>query len=95
LPAPGVGDANIETGEVATIRDIAVAERVSERLVSRTMRLAYLSSIVLERLVAHRCPCSLSTKDLIAAAERPWELIISRKPGLASPFITTAAGAQD
>jgi hypothetical protein len=28
----------IETGEVATIRDIAVAEKVSERFVSRTMR---------------------------------------------------------
>ena len=62
----------IETGEVATIRDIAMAEKVSERFVSRTMRLAYLSPIVLERLVAHRRPCSLSLKDLIAAAERPW-----------------------
>ena len=57
---------------MATIRDIAVAEKVSERFVSRTMRLAYLSPIVLERLVAHRRPCSLSIKDLIAAAERPW-----------------------
>ena len=62
----------IEAGEVATIHDIAVAEKVSERFVSRTMRLAYLSPIVLERLVAHRRPCSLSIKDLIAAAERPW-----------------------
>jgi hypothetical protein len=62
----------IEIGEFATIRDIAIAEKVSERFVSRTMRLAYLSPIVLERLVAHRRPCSLSIKDLIAAAERPW-----------------------
>ena len=62
----------IETGEVATIRDIAAAEKLSERFVSRTMRLAYLSPIVQERLVAHRRPCSLSIKDLIAAAERPW-----------------------
>jgi hypothetical protein len=62
----------IEAGEVATIRDIAVAEKVSERFVSRTMRLAYLSPIVLERLVAQRRPCSLSIKNLIAAAERPW-----------------------
>ena len=35
-------------------------------------RFAYLSPIVLERLVAHRRLCSLSIKDLIAAAERPW-----------------------
>jgi hypothetical protein len=62
----------IETGEVATIRDIAVSEKLSERFVSRTMRLAYLAPIVLERLVAHRRPCSLSIKDLTAAAERPW-----------------------
>jgi hypothetical protein len=62
----------IEVGEVATIHDLAVAEKVSERFVSRTMRLAYLSPIVLERLVARRQPCSLSIKDLIAAAERPW-----------------------
>jgi hypothetical protein len=62
----------IEIGEFATIHDIAVAEKVSERFVSRTMRLAYLSPIALERLVAQRRPCSLSIKDLIAAAERPW-----------------------
>ena len=62
----------IEIGEVATIHDIAIAEKVSERFVTRTMRLAHLSPIVLERLVAHRRPCSLSIKDLIAAAERPW-----------------------
>jgi hypothetical protein len=43
--------ATLETGEVATIRDIAVAEKVSERFVSSTMRLAYLSPIVLEKLV--------------------------------------------
>ena len=62
----------IEAGEAATIRDIAVAEKVSERFVSRTMRLAYLSPIVLEKLVAHRRSCSLSLKDLTTAAERPW-----------------------
>src|SRR3954454_9154346 len=62
----------IEIGQVATIRDIAAAGKVSERFVSRTMRLAYLAPIVLERLVAHRQPCSLSIKDLIGAAERPW-----------------------
>jgi hypothetical protein len=62
----------IEAGEVATIHDIAVAEKVSERFVSRTMRLAYLSPIVLESLLSHRRPCSLSIKALIAAAGRPW-----------------------
>jgi hypothetical protein len=45
---------------------------VGEAVHSRAMRLADLSPIVLARLVAHRRPCSLSIKDLIAAAERPW-----------------------
>ena len=62
----------IETGEVATIRDIAVAEKVSERFVSRTMRLAYLSPDVLERLVAHRRPCAVSIEALAKAATLPW-----------------------
>lgn len=62
----------LEAGEVATIRDIAVAEKVSERFVSRTMRLAYLSPVVLEKLVTHRRPCRLSIKDLSAVAGRPW-----------------------
>lgn len=62
----------LEAGEVATIRDIAVAEKVSERFVSRTMRLAYLSPVVLEKLVTHRRPCRLPIKDLSAVAGRPW-----------------------
>ena len=49
-----------------------VAERSAAEGSVGQMRLAYLSPIVLERLVAHRRPCSLSIKDLIAAAERPW-----------------------
>lgn len=62
----------IETGEVATIHDIAVAEKVSERFVSRRLRLAYLSSTVLEKLLIHRRPSTVSIKDLAAAAELPW-----------------------
>lgn len=62
----------LEAGEFATIRDIAVAEKVSERFVSRTMRLAYLSPVVLEKLVTHRRPCRLSIKDLSAVAGRLW-----------------------
>jgi hypothetical protein len=49
-----------------------MADKLSERFVGRKMRLAYLSPIVLEGLVANRYPCSLSIKDLIAAAEHPW-----------------------
>src|SRR4051794_17547185 len=71
LPAPGVGDVRLRPARLRPSM-ILPSPKVSERFVSRTMRLAYLSPIVLERLVAHRRPCSLSIKDLIAAAERPW-----------------------
>jgi len=44
----------LETGAASTIQDIAVAEKVTDRFVSRMMRLAYLSPDVLERLVIER-----------------------------------------
>ncbi len=62
----------LETGATFTIQDIANAEKVSDRFVSRMMRLAYLSPEVLERLVIRRVPPALSLNDLVAVAERPW-----------------------
>lgn len=62
----------LESSEAATIQDIAAAEKISDRFISRTLRLAYLSPTVLEKLVAHRRPCALSIKDLATIAERPW-----------------------
>jgi hypothetical protein len=62
----------LETGAASTIQDIAAAENVSARFVSRMMRLAYLSPQVLEHLVIRRVPPALSLIDLIALADRPW-----------------------
>jgi len=62
----------LETGAASTIQDIAAAEKVSDRFVSRMMRLAYLSPEVLERLVIRRVPPALSLNDLVAVADRPW-----------------------
>jgi hypothetical protein len=62
----------LETGEMATAGDIAKAEKVTERFVSRTMRLAYLSPEVLERLVLRREPPAISVLDLIEAPYLPW-----------------------
>jgi len=62
----------IETGAAATIQDIAAAEKVSDRFVSRMMRLAYLSPEVHEHLVIRRVPPALSLNDLVAVADRPW-----------------------
>jgi len=63
----------LETGAASTIQDIAAAEKVSDRFVSRMMRLAYLSPEVLEHLVIRRVPPALSLNDLVAVADQPWE----------------------
>jgi len=62
----------LETGAVSTVQDIATAEKVSDRFVSRMMRLAFLSPQVLEHLVIRRVPPALSLNDLVVVAERPW-----------------------
>ncbi len=62
----------LETGEAATAGDIAKAEKVTDRFVSRTMRLAYLSPEVLERLVVRREPPAISLAELIDATYLPW-----------------------
>lgn len=63
----------LETGAASTLQDIAAAEKVSDRFVSRMMRLAYLAPDVLEKLLIHRIPPALSLNDLMAVAELPWE----------------------
>lgn len=62
----------LETGAASTIQDIAAAEKVSDRFVSRMMRLAYLSPEVLEHLIITRVPSALSLNDLAAVADRSW-----------------------
>lgn len=62
----------LESGDVATIQDIAHAEKVSDRFVGRMLRLAYLSPVVLEKLLLYRKPSAVSIKELAAAAELAW-----------------------
>jgi hypothetical protein len=61
----------LESGKAATIDDIAAAENVTNRFVSRTMRLAYLAPEVLERLVLFRIPPATSINELIEATYLP------------------------
>ena len=68
----------LESGEVATLQDIATAENVTDRYVSRIMRLAYLSPDVLERLLLWRVPPSVSVADLIKVSDLPWAEQIGR-----------------
>jgi hypothetical protein len=62
----------LETGEAPTIQDIAQAGGVTDRIVSRMIRLAWLSPAVIEKLVLERCPPAVSIKDMIGAADLPW-----------------------
>ena len=62
----------LESGAASTIQDIAATEKLSDRFVSRMMRLAFLSPEVLEQLVISRVPPALSINDLMAVAEHPW-----------------------
>jgi hypothetical protein len=62
----------LESGEAATVGDIARAEKVTDRFVSRTMRLAYLSPEVLERLAVGQVPPAISVAKLIDTTYPPW-----------------------
>jgi hypothetical protein len=76
----------LESGEATTIYDIAKAEKVTDRFVSRMMRLAYLSPDVLERLLLTRDPPSVSLIDLIEAVNLPWSEQMGRVfDGLQTP----------
>jgi hypothetical protein len=62
----------LESGEVATAGDLANLEGVTERFVSRTMRLAYLSPEVLERMLVEREPPATTWNDLVKTASAAW-----------------------
>lgn len=62
----------LESGESATIQDIAHAEGVTHRYVGRTIRLTYLAPEVLEKLlIAHVAP-AVPIKEMIVVADLPW-----------------------
>ena len=68
----------LESGEATTLQDIARVEKVTDRYVSRILRLAYLSPDVLERLLLWRAPRSVSVIDLIKVSYLPWAEQIGR-----------------
>ena len=63
----------LESGEVATVADLAELEGVTDRFISRTLRLAYLSPDVLwEMLVAREHP-AISWRSLVKATYLAWQ----------------------
>ena len=68
----------LESGEAATIYDIAKAEQVTDRFVSRIMRFAYLSPELLDKLVLWQEPCPLSLNNLAKISYLPWAEQVGR-----------------
>ena len=64
----------LTNGEATTVQDIAKVEKVTDRFVSRTMRLSYLSPEVLERLIVRQEPLAISLAELIDATYLPWAM---------------------
>jgi hypothetical protein len=62
----------LESGEAATIQDIAAAEKVTHPYAGRVLRLAYLAPAVLDRLLIQRAAPAMSLKELVAVSELPW-----------------------
>lgn len=77
----------LESGATATVSEIAKEENVTDRFVSRTMRLAYLSPAVLEWLIVRREPLATSWNSLVDATYASWigqfDLIFTRSESLA------------
>ena len=68
----------LERGDVTTIADLAREEGISDRYVSRVIRLAWLSPSVLERLVLRREPTVLSILDLCGMIKDHWAFLARR-----------------
>lgn len=62
----------METGQFTTVSDLAAKEKLSDRFVSRQLRLAYLSPEVLRALLVERRHVAVTLQKLIEIADAPW-----------------------
>ena len=62
----------LESGDAATMQDIADAEGTTHRFVVRMLKLAYLAPEVLAQILIARMSPAVSLKDLSAIADVPW-----------------------
>jgi hypothetical protein len=62
----------LESGEMATVGDIANVEKVTDRFVSRTMRLAYLCPDALRLLLLAQESPAITCGGLVMTATKPW-----------------------
>jgi hypothetical protein len=62
----------LESGDAATIQDIARSECVTPAFIRRTLKLAYIAPAVLEQILISRMSPAVSLKDMSAIADQPW-----------------------
>lgn len=71
----------LETGEYATIREIAASEKINESYVGRVLRLTLLAPDIVEAILVGRQPAGLTLAVLIKPFTGDWEL--QRRLGIA------------
>jgi hypothetical protein len=59
-------------GTYATIEDLAAAEKINPSYVSRILRLAYLSPVVVQAILDGKHPARLTMKDLLKPLPSDW-----------------------
>jgi hypothetical protein len=62
----------LESGEYATIREIATAEKINETYVGRVVRLTLLAPDIVEAILGGRQPAGLQLKDLLRRFPVRW-----------------------
>lgn len=62
----------LESGQSATIEDIARTEDVAPSFIRRTLKLAYLAPAVLDQILIAGTSPAVSLKDMSAIADMPW-----------------------
>jgi hypothetical protein len=64
--------ADVETGQYATIKEIACAERINPSNVSRVLRLTLVAPEVLEALMGGRQTATMSLRELMKPFPIEW-----------------------
>lgn len=62
----------LSDGTYATIEDLAAAEKINPSYVSRILRLAYLSPVVVQAILDGKHPAWLTMKDLLRPLPSDW-----------------------
>lgn len=63
----------LEQGQFATLTDLAASENLSDRFVSRQLRLAYLAPELMSALLVERQHVAVTVLKLIEVADAPWD----------------------